>query len=71
MARVSSQNMEKINSWVIVEEASKKTQKEYTQLRFIPSLQSDIILVFVAPLRRSNVVVQMYQQLPHMNFSIV
>ena len=43
---------------------------QYLQLNFIPSLQSDIIPVSGASLHRSNGVVQLSHQLPHMNFPI-
>ena len=41
------------------------------QLHFIPYLHSDIIPIFEASLRRSNTVVQMSHQLPHLNLPIV
>ena len=51
-----------------VAEAPNNTKEEYLQLHFIPSLQSERIPVFDESLRRSNAVVQMYQQLPHLKF---
>ena len=56
---------------MIIAEAPKTTQKEYLQLDFIPSLQGDGVTSFEASLPRSNLVVQMSQQLPHLNFPIV
>ena len=52
-------------------EAPNNMKEEYLQLPFIPSLQSEGIPVFEAYLRRSNTVVQMSQQLPQLNFTIV
>ena len=52
-------------------EASKKTQEEYLKLHFIPYLQSEMIPVFEASISRSNAVVKMSQQFPHLNFQIV
>ena len=51
-------------------EAPKKMQEEYLQLHFIPYIQSDRVPVFEASLRRSNLVVQISQQLPHLNLPI-
>ena len=59
-----------IHGQVSVTESSKKTHEEYLQLHFILSLQSDRILVFETSIRRSNVVVQMSHNLPHLNFTI-
>ena len=49
-------------------EAPNKIQEEYIQLHFIAYQQSEKTPVFEAYLRISNVVVKMYQKLPHMNF---
>ena len=51
-------------------EAPNNKKKEYLQLHFIPYLQSDTIAVFEASIRRSNVVVQMYQQLLYLKLPI-
>ena len=64
------QRNEKIHSQVRAAEATKKIQGEYLQLHFIPSLQSKRIPVFEASLRISNVAVQIYQQLPHLDLPI-
>ena len=61
---------EKIRSQMVVAEATKKMQGKYLQLHFIPYLQSDGIPVFESYLLRSNTVVKMSQQLPHLNFHI-
>ena len=61
---------DKIDSKVSVEEAPNKAQEEYMQLHFIPYQKSERIPVFEASLRRSNAVVQMSQQLPHLNLPI-
>ena len=53
-----------------VAEAPSNKKEEYLQLHFIPSLQSERISVFEASVRRSNVVVQMSQQLSHLKFPI-
>ena len=53
-----------------VAESPNNTKEEYLQLNFIPSLQSERIPVFEASLRISNELVQMSQQLPHLNFPI-
>ena len=63
-------NQWKIHSQVGVVESPKKLQEEYLQLHVIKSLQSDRIPVFEAYLRWSNAVVQMSQQLMHLNFPI-
>ena len=60
-----------LRSQVVVEESPKNMQEEYLLLHFIPSLQSDRIPVFESSLCRSNVVVQISQHLPHLNFPIV
>ena len=64
------QRNEKILSQMVVVEATKKMQEKYLQLHFIPYLQSDGIPVFESYLLRSNTVVKMSQQLPHLNFHI-
>ena len=56
------------HSQVSLAEAPNSMKEEYLQLRFIPSLQSERIPVFEASVRRSNVVVQMSQQLTPLNF---
>ena len=53
-----------------VEEAPNNTKEEYLHLNFIPSLHIDRIPVFEAYLHRSNAVVKISQQLPHLNFHI-
>ena len=64
------QSNEQPHSQVGVAESPNNTKEEYLQLHFIPSLHSERISVFEAYLRRSNAVVQMYQQLPHLNLPI-
>ena len=54
-----------------MEEAPNKIQEEYLQLHFIQSLYSDRFPLFEESLLRSNAVVQMSQQLPHLKISIV
>ena len=68
--RGHTQSNDQPHSQVGVAEATNNTKEEYLQLYFIPSLQSERIPLFEASLLRSNVVVQVSQQLPHMNFPI-
>ena len=68
--RGNIQRNEQIHSQVGVVESPKKMQRKYLQLHFIPYMQSDRIPVLEASLPISNAVVQMSQQLPHLNFPI-
>ena len=68
--RGNIQSNDKHNSQVGVAEAPNNSMEEYLKLHFIPYLQSEKILVFEVSLCRSNVVVQMSQQLPHLIFPI-
>ena len=64
------QSYDQPHSQVGVSEALNNTNEEYLQLHFIPSLHSERILVFETYLHRSNVMVQISHQLPHLNFPI-
>ena len=66
----TSKIINQINGPLKVEEASKRTQEEYPQQYFIPYLELDKITINGAYLHRLNTVVQMYQQMPHMNLPI-
>ena len=68
--RGNIQSNDQPHSQVGVAESHNNTKDEYLQLQFIPSLQSERIPVFDASIRRSNAVVQMSQQLPHLKLPI-
>ena len=70
MKRGPIQRNKQINGQVGEVESPKKMQGEYLLLKFISYLQSDTITVFEASLCRSNAVVQISQNLTHMNFTI-
>ena len=64
------QSNDQSHGQVGVAKAPNNMEDEYLQLHVFPSIQSERIPVFEESLRRSNAVVQISQQLPHINFPI-